>query len=103
MKDIANRPFEHISAILPRAMKSIHPEKIDTFIAICNLWDDIVGATLSSQVRPAAYKEPFLIVHVTSSSWIHHLQFSKKTIIEQINELLNKTAVTDIRFKIGPV
>jgi hypothetical protein len=103
MKDATNRPFEHISAILPRAMKAIHPEKIDTLITICSLWDDIVGKALSDQVRPAAYKEPILIVHVNSSAWIHHLQFSKQAMIAQINEMLKKTAVTDIKFKIGPV
>ncbi len=103
MKDLTNRPFEHISAILPRAMKAIHPDKIDTFIAICSLWDDIVGQSVSEHVRPAAYKEPVLIVHVNSSSWIHHLQFTKQEMIENINKMLKKTAVTDIKCKIGPV
>ena len=103
MKDSTNRPFEHISAILPRAIKAIHPEKIDTFIAICSIWDDIVGKALSDQIRPAAYKEPVLIVHVNSSAWIHHLQYSKHAMITQINEMLKKTALTDIKFKIGPV
>lgn len=103
MKDTTSRPLEHISAILPRAMKVIHPDKIDTFIAICSLWDDIVGKSVSDHVRPAAYKEPLLIVHVNSSAWIHHLQFTKKEMIGQINKVLKKTAVTDIKCKIGPV
>ena len=103
MKDLSHHPFEHISAILPRAMKAIHTDKIDTFIAICSLWDDMVGKSLSDHVRPAAYKEPLLIVHVNSSTWIHHLQFTKKEMIENINKMLKKTAVTDIKCKIGPV
>lgn len=103
MKDLTKHPFEHISTILPRALKAIHPEKIDTFIAICTLWDEIVGKSVSDHVRPAAYKEPLLIVHVNSSSWIHHLQFTKKEMIEQINKMLKKTVVTDIKCKIGPV
>jgi hypothetical protein len=103
MKDTATRPPEHISAILPRAIKAIHPNKIDTFIAICSLWDDIVGKSVSDNVRPAAYKEPLLIVHVNSSAWIHHLQFTKNEMIESINKMLKKTAVTDIKCKIGPV
>lgn len=103
MNDATNRPFEHISAILPRAMKAIHPDKIDTFIAICSLWDDIVEKTISDNVRPAAYKEPLLILHVNSSTWMHHLQFTKQEMIEKINKMLKKKAVTDIRCKIGPV
>ena len=103
MKDTANLSFEHIGAILPRTLKAMKTEKIDTFIAICSLWEEIVGADLSDQTRPAAYKEPTLIVHVSSSAWIHHLQFSKQSMISQINEMLKKTAVTDIKFKIGPV
>ena len=103
MKNTTPRPLEHISAILPRAIKAIHPDKIDTFIAICTLWDDIVGKSVSDHVRPAAYKEPLLIVHVNSSAWIHHLQFTKNEMIECINKMLKKTAVTDIKCKIGPV
>ncbi|MBI5589828.1 MAG: DUF721 domain-containing protein [Deltaproteobacteria bacterium] len=103
MNNTPPRPLEHISAILPRAMKAIHPDKIDTFIAICSLWEDIVDKSVSDHVRPAAYKEPLLIVHVNSSAWIHHLQFTKKEMIERINKMLKKTAVTDIKFKIGPV
>jgi hypothetical protein len=103
MKDTTSRPLEHIRAILPRAMKVIHPDKIDTFIAICSLWDDIVGKSVSDHVRPAAYKEPLLIVHVNSSAWIHHLQFTKQEMIGQINKMLKKKAVTDIKCKIGPV
>jgi hypothetical protein len=103
MKNTTPRPLEHISAILPRAIKAIHPDKIDTFIAICTLWDDIVGKSVSDHVRPAAYKEPLLIVHVNSSAWIHHLQFTKNEMIESINKMLKKTAVTDIKCKIGPV
>jgi hypothetical protein len=103
MKDTTSKPLEHISLILPRAMKAMHTDKIDTFIAICSLWDDIVGKSLSEHVRPAAYKAPLLIVHVNSSAWTHHLQFSKKEMILQINNMLNKNVVNDIRFKIGPV
>ena len=103
MKDLTKQPLEHISAILPRALKTLHPDKIDTFIAISSLWDDIVGKSVSDHVRPAAYKEPILIVHVNSSAWIHHLQFNKQEMIEQINKMLKKTAVTDIKCKIGPV
>jgi hypothetical protein len=103
MKDTTTRPLEHISAILPRTLKAIHTDKIDTFIAIFSLWDEIVGKSVSDHVRPAAYKAPILIVYVNSSAWIHHLQFSKKVMIEQINKMLKKTVVTDIKFKIGPV
>jgi len=103
MKDSTLRQIEHISAILPRALKTIHPDKIDTFIAICSLWDEIVGKSISENALPAAYKEPVLIVHVNSSTWIHHLQFTKKEMIEKINKMLKKTAVTDIKCKIGPV
>lgn len=103
MNDPFTRPVEHIGAILPRALKAFQAEKIDTFIAICCLWEEMVGPSLADHVRPAAYKTPVLIVHVTSSSWIHHLQFSKMEMIDQINQVLKKTAVSDIKFKVGPL
>lgn len=101
MKDTTKIEFEHISEILPRALKEFHAEKIDTFIAICSIWDDIVEKSISENTRPAAYKKPLLILSANNSACIHHLQFRKKEIIDQINKALKKTAVTEIKFRIG--
>ena len=103
MNDTPKHAFEHIGAILPRALKTCQPDKIDTFLTVCCLWDEIVGKSVSENVRPAAYKKPILIVHANSSTWIHHLQFIKNDWIEKINKLLKSTVVTDIRCKIGPL
>jgi predicted nucleic acid-binding Zn ribbon protein len=42
-------------------------------------------------------------VNVTSSTWMHQLQFLKKDIIKQINHALGKELVEEIKFKIGPI
>ncbi len=103
MKTSSSQPLEHIGAILPRALRTCQPEKINTFVTICSLWEDIVGKPISENVRPAAYKSTILIVYVNSTVWSHHLQFVKKELMDKINTVLQKTAVTDIRCKMGSV
>ncbi len=101
MEDKTKIEFEHISEILQRALKEFRAEKIDTFIAICSIWDDIVEDSISKNVRPSAYKKPILILSANSSAWIHHLQFRKKEIMDQINTTLKKKAVSEIKLRIG--
>ncbi len=101
MKTSSSEPLEHIGAILPRTLKTCQPEKISTFIGICSIWEEIVEESVAENVRPAAYKHPVLIVHVSSAVWSHHFQFIKKDIIDRINAILKKTAVTDIRCQIS--
>jgi predicted nucleic acid-binding Zn ribbon protein len=67
------------------------------------LWDRVVGAPIAGNAKPAAFKGRILLVHVTSSTWIHQLQFLRKDIIEQLNRALGKELIEEIKFKIGPV
>jgi predicted nucleic acid-binding Zn ribbon protein len=41
------------------------------------------------------------LVHVTSSAWIHHLQFLKKELVKRLNDDLGQPLVSDIKFKVG--
>jgi predicted nucleic acid-binding Zn ribbon protein len=40
---------------------------------------------------------------VTSSTWVHQLQFLKEEMIDKLNEGLGKSLIDDLKFKIGPV
>ena len=66
-------------------------------------WDAAVGNVIADNARPAAVKGNLLLVHVSSSPWLHQLQFLKKDIIEKVNTALGDEVVADIKFKIGPV
>jgi predicted nucleic acid-binding Zn ribbon protein len=62
-----------------------------------------VGEVIAQNAKPAAFKGQILLVHVTSSSWIHQLQFLKKEMIERLNNSMGKPLIEDLKFKIGPL
>jgi predicted nucleic acid-binding Zn ribbon protein len=70
-------------------------------LRIWRVWDRAVGAEIARNARPAAIKGPLLLVHVTSSTWLHHLQYRKGDLLAQLNDALGQAVVSDIKFKIG--
>jgi predicted nucleic acid-binding Zn ribbon protein len=70
-------------------------------LRIWRVWDRVVGADIARNARPEAFKGSILLVHVTSSTWLHHLQYLKKDIVVQLNNDLGQAIVGDIKFKIG--
>ena len=98
MKDI-----EHIGSIIDNLMKTVRKEPRGELTRIWDLWDGLVGEIVAENARPAAIKGSILVVNVASSTWMHHLQFSKKEIIKKINQGFDKDLVREIKFKIGNV
>ena len=70
---------------------------------IWQLWDAAVGSAIAENARPAAFKGGLLVVHVSSSTWIHQLLFLKTDILAKVNHAFGKSLVQDIKFKIGPL
>ena len=91
-----------IGDILPKILKAYRHEVDQPLLRLNDLWETAVGTTIARKTRPQALKGTVLIVHVASSSWTHQLQFSKKELIDRINQTLGKTLIHDIRFKVGP-
>ena len=92
-----------IGNIICRVLQTCRPEADQALVGVWNLWDDAVGPAISANAQPAAFRGRILIVHVSSSTWIHHLQFLKKDILEKLNAAFGRDLVVEIRFKIGPV
>ena len=65
--------------------------------------DDIVGDVIAQNARPAAFKGKILLVHVSSSTWVHQLQFLKQEMIAKLNDTFGKELISDLKFKIGPL
>jgi len=84
-------------------LKSYRRESVGELAGIWDLWERVVDGSVADNTMPAAFKGKLLIVHVSSSVWIHHLQFQKKDIINSINQVFEKNLVEDIKFRIGPV
>jgi len=66
-------------------------------------WHKAVGKTISAQTRVDRLDHDTLLVKVSSSAWMHQLQFVKNEIMEKLNEILEKESVRNIFFSIGEV
>ena len=104
MNDRNKRPdFVHIGNILENVLKSYRSDADFGLKEIWRLWDEAVGETIANNARPAAFKGDILIVHVSSSTWTHQLQFLKNDLISTLNAALGQPLLADIKFKIGPL
>ena len=95
--------FVHIGSIIDDVLKTYRREPDGELIRVWHVWDNIVGDVISKNAKPAAFKGSILLVYVTSSTWIHQLQFLKEEMIVKLNEALGKSLIDDLKFKIGPV
>jgi hypothetical protein len=62
-----------------------------------------VGSQIAAQTRPHRIKGKTLYVKVSSSVWMHQLQFLKDEITDKINKSQEKEIVKNIYFSIGIV
>ena len=90
-----------LGTILPNLLKSLRSGSDTQLVRVWELWDDVVGKTISENARPAAFKGNLLLVEVSSSTWMHQLQFLKSDIIKKINDAIGQVSVEEIKFKIG--
>ena len=95
--------FEHIGGILAEVLKTYRRESDGELVQVWQVWDNIVGDVIAQNARPAAFKGKILLVHVSSSTWVHQLQFLKKEMISKLNNAFGKTLIEDLKFKIGPL
>ncbi len=95
--------FVHIGNIIGHVLKNYRRETDVELVQVWQVWDNIVGDVIAQNAKPAAFKGRLLLVHVTSSTWIHQLQFLKKEMIAKLNNALGKTLIEDLKFKIGPL
>jgi len=91
----------HISSVLDNLLKTYRQKSDSGLSRVWNFWSDAVGKTIAENAQPAAFKGKVLLVHVTSSTWIHELRFLEKGIIDNINSVSGENLVEEIKFKIG--
>jgi len=93
--------FVHIGSVIGDVLKKYRHQTDAELVRVWQVWDGIVGNVIAQNAKPAAFKGRILLVHVTSSSWIHQLQFLKKEMIAKLNDALGKTLIDDLKFKVG--
>jgi hypothetical protein len=70
---------------------------------LLDAWHKAVGKTISAQTRVDRLDHDTLFVKVSSSAWMHQLQFVKNEIMDKLNEILGKESVRNLFFSIGEV
>jgi predicted nucleic acid-binding Zn ribbon protein len=96
------KDFVHIGNIIGDVLKQFRSASDGELTRVWHIWDEVVGGTIAANAQPVAFKGDLLLVHVTSSAWIHELQFLKADIVSRLNAALGKPMVSEIKFKIGP-
>jgi len=71
--------------------------------AAWGVWEKAVGDTIAQQAQPAFMRGGILFVKCSSSAWMQQLQFMKGQICQQLNQLLGKEVIRDIRFQMGMI
>ena len=98
-----NANFVNIGRLIGDVLKTYRRESDRELIQVWQVWDSTVGDIIAQNAKPAAFKGRILLVHATSSTWIHQLQFLKKEMIAKLNKALGKSLIDDLKFKIGPL
>ena len=97
------KEFVHIGTVINDVMRSYRNDCDQHLAQIWGLWDSAVGDDIAKNARPEAFKGKLLLVHVSSPTWMHQLQFFKQDMIKKLNDALGNAVVEEIKFKVGPV
>ena len=68
---------------------------------IWKVWERLVGNHISRHARPVWIKNRSLMVYVSSPIWIQELRYKEKEIKTQLNDILGRNAIKEIKFKVG--
>ena len=95
------KQFVQLGNVLPNVLRSLRTGGDEQLLHVWEYWDRTVGEVIADNAQPLAFKGKLLLVEVTSSAWLHELQFLKEDIIKNLNSALGKELISEIKFKIG--
>jgi predicted nucleic acid-binding Zn ribbon protein len=95
--------FTPLGQVLAEVIERCRSENNGGLMHLVQVWDKAVGAPIADNARPFAVNGPLLLVHVTSSVWLHQLRFLKAELLEALNRELKHSPLSDIKFKVGPL
>jgi predicted nucleic acid-binding Zn ribbon protein len=97
-----SKGFVSIGTVVDKVLVQCRPNANQALIQIWDHWEAAVGPDVAANARPAAFKGDLLLIHVSNSSWLHHLRFLEKELIRKINLALDGEYIRRVKFKIGP-
>ncbi len=95
--------FTPIGQVLETIVDQCRSSTSGGILNLIRVWEAAVGSPIRDNAKPFAVKGALLLVHVSSSAWLHHLQFLKAELLEKLNHGLTNQRIDDIKFKIGPM
>jgi hypothetical protein len=100
-KKTFHRKPESLGNILQKILKKMDVSLNRTDRRIVDLWRNAVGPQIAARTIPETFKRGSLHVLVSSTSWLHQLQFLKEEILLKLNELSGKDEFRRLQFSIG--
>lgn len=102
-KRLPNKNFTPIGRVLDSILDQCRSDSRGGILHLVDVWEKTVGPPISDNARPFAIKKSLLLVHVSSSVWLHQLRFLKAELVDKLNQGLKNERIEDIKFKIGPM
>lgn len=101
-KRSSNKEFTPIGNILEKLLNEQRSNSSGGLFHLIQVWKNVFGPPISDNAKPFAVKGRLLLVHVSSSVWMHQLHFLKADLLDKLNSALQKNQrIEDIKFKIG--
>jgi predicted nucleic acid-binding Zn ribbon protein len=98
-----NNSFTPLGQVLSSILDRYRSKSSGGISHLAHIWQKTVGPPIADNAKPYAIKGSLLLVYVSSSVWMHQLQFLKSELLDNLNRKLGDGRIEDIKFKIGPV
>ena len=93
--------FKRLSNIFDDLVILNKKTKLKTgLMKINDAWKESVDATIFKNATPHFFKKGTLVLKVTDSTWMQHLQYLQKEMIKKMNSNLSEDLVKKIKFSI---
>ncbi len=76
-------------------------EEDEDLCRIWELWKELLDSPFNEYSRPNALHQGILLVDVASSVVIHQMTFMKPELIQNINSIMNKPLIKDMKFRVA--
>lgn len=92
-----SRPLENVGNAIHRALAAAGLTDQAERLRIFQSWRQAVGPEIAARTAPQMFSRGTLIVKAASPAWQNELMFLKASIIAQVNELLGKKTVRELK------
>ncbi|MBN1254660.1 MAG: DUF721 domain-containing protein [Deltaproteobacteria bacterium] len=93
----------NVKNVVKGALKGLNLDTKMRGYAVWGVWDKAVGDAIAHQAQPAFVRGGILFVKCSTSAWMQQLHFMKGKIRDELNQLLGREVVKEIRFQMGSI